>query len=280
MSDERRLRLQRELAEMRTLSEDSSIFDFESVGEAPEVYKFRFRGRLIARESGSAEVEDVDHHRCDVRLPYRFPQTPPDIRFTTAVFHPNISAGGFVDLSQLGLEWTDELTLAVVCERLWDACRLAVLQLDGCTNAAAAQWVRDNQVEDSKLGNDQLADGGRSLPLDERPLRNLGDRHCRNVVRYKRRGSGPSQLTTGHENRSEEILFIGDEPLTAPRTSPSPPSEERTTRSSGTHSDQVEASETGASADSVPSYRRRYSDGPLPSGEIFYIGDDDESEGR
>lgn len=192
----RRERLIAELAAMRQLADATSIMCFEAVGEAPEVYQVHFTGTLISRESSVSPVVDVKQHACDIRLPYGFPEAPPDIRFTTAVYHPNISAGGFVDLKSLGLEWNDELTLTLVCERLWDACRLAVYDLDRPSNLTAGQWVRQ--------------ESDRKLPIDNRPLRDLADKSCSNVVRYKRRHGQPSQLNTS-QTSAPDIFYIGED---------------------------------------------------------------------
>ncbi len=195
-AEERRQRLTAELAAMQQLAEVTSIMRFEAVGKSPAAYQVHFSGSLISRTSSVSPVVDAKEHSCDIRLPYRFPKAPPDIRFTTAVYHPNISSGGFVDLKSLGLEWNDGLSLTLVCERLWDTCRLAVYDLDRCSNVTAGQWIRKG--------------ADRSLPVDTRPLRDLADKSCSNVVRYKRRQGQPSQLKTSQAS-SPDIFYIGED---------------------------------------------------------------------
>lgn len=285
MTSERRQRLLEELNGMRQLADGSSIIFFESIGEAPDTYKVRFKGRLVTRESSVSPVEEIEEHTCDIRLPFSFPETAPDIRFTSAVYHPNISSGGFVDLSRLGLEWTADLTLAVVCERLWDACRLAVYNVEGCTNVSAGEWMEDEC---------QLR-----LPLDDRPLRDQADKSCSNVIQYKRRG-GATRTLTASTGVEPDILFIGDDvppvvpaaqppaaqpPVSSPRVS-SPPAQ-----SQPAPPPHVAATTTpdppGPPEPDLPEPDLPEPDLPEPGvadrasvseEEIFYIGDDETGE--
>jgi ubiquitin-protein ligase len=211
MTDERAKRLRDELNEMRHLADGSSILKFESVGESPELYRVHFYGKLITRESSVSPIEFTGEHSCDIRLPFSFPETAPDIRFTSTVYHPNIAAGGFVDLNSLGLQWSSELTLAVVCERLWDACRLATFDVEQSTNISAEQWLDDER---------QI-----SLPTDERPLRDLAEKNCSNVIRYKRRAGGPPRIISP-VGSAPDILYIGDESVETPSGTEGAPAED------------------------------------------------------
>lgn len=294
MNSERRQRLLDELNGMRQLADSSSIIFFESVGEAPDFYKVKLKGRLVTRESSVSAVRDVEEHSCDIRLPFSFPETPPDIRFTSTVYHPNISSGGFVDLAKLGFEWTADLSLAVVCERLWDACRLAIYNVEGCTNVSAGEWMTDEcQMR---------------LPLDERPLRDQADKSCSNVIQYKRRdGSRPRELSAG-DRVEPDILFIGEDPAPAasslaPRESATPPkippaparqapsaARPPVSRPAPTPAPPTPAPPTPAAtgtpvppsppaADSARGSRRERPQAPAASDEeIFYIGDDETGE--
>ena len=146
-------------------------------------------------------METVDVHRCDVRLPYSYPDSPPDVRWLTPVFHPNISFSGYVNLREIGLNWDRQLGLDVVCEHLWDVARAASANLEGATNYSARRWFRE---QGEKFG----------LPVDRRPLRDRTVPHAANVVRYRRRGaSDAEQDGVGVElkNANDDVLFIGDD---------------------------------------------------------------------
>ena len=196
MTQERQARLIAELECLRALKKTSSIFDFEGTGTAPERYTLSFRGKGIARDtSADADVEYVELHRIEMRLPYSFPQRPPDIRWVTPIFHPNVSFSGFINFNDIGLPWEKDLGLDVVCERLWDVARFAFVNLDKAVNYAAKNWIED----DCQL----------PLPADPRPLRDKTAPTGSNVIRYERRGD--RRLAMPEATANSDILFIGED---------------------------------------------------------------------
>jgi ubiquitin-protein ligase len=200
----RQERLLAELESMRAVKNVSTILDFEATGQPPDRYTITFRGKGINRGTSSrAETEEVDLHRCDIRMSYSYPERPPDIRWLTPIFHPNISFSGFLDLKDVGLHWEKQLTLDVVCERLWDVARLAYLNLDKATNYSAKNWFETQ----SEL----------ETPVDARTLRDKTAPSGSNVVRYQRRGAGPAKTADAGEG---PVMFIGED-------TPAPPMPER-----------------------------------------------------
>ena len=136
MNQERIDRLSAELEAMRALRKASSILEFEPTGEPPDRYTVVFRGRGISQVRGTAQFTQV--HRVELRLPYAFPQQPPDTRWLTPIFHPNISFSGFISLQDMGLPWEPDLGLDVICERMWDMARLAHMDCETATNHGQA----------------------------------------------------------------------------------------------------------------------------------------------
>lgn len=196
MTDDRQERLITELELLRALKKTSTIFDFEATGEAPDRYVILFRGKGIARDTSvDAEIEAVELHQVEIRLPYSYPPQTPDIRWTTPILHPNVSFSGFINVKDIGLPWEEDLGLDVLCERLWDVARLAYMNLDSAANYSAKNWFED----ECKL----------PLPVDPRPLR---DKHAptgSNVIRYQRKGTvgtPPSGPQPG-----QDIFYIGEE---------------------------------------------------------------------
>jgi len=211
--DERDERLVAELEALRALKKASGILDFECTGEPPDRYSITLRGKGISRDtSARADVEFVELHKIDLRLPYSYPRRPPDIRWLTPIFHPNISFSGFINLKDVGLPWVSDLGLDVVCERLWDVARLQYMDLDKATNYAAKNWFED----ESTL----------RLPVDHRPLRDRSAPQGGNVIRYQRRGGQRISLPAARD--ANDVFFIGEDtptpslPIrTAPRPRPS-----------------------------------------------------------
>lgn len=195
-SDDQSERLAAELELMRALAEKSSILEFEAEGDAPKDYKIKLLGRGISRVSHSGqEVEFVELHQIEIRFGYAFPERPPEIRWLTPIFHPNISVIGHLRLDDCGLPWHEEMTLDVVCERLWDVARGAYVDVNKSNNYTAKKWFADQKVV--------------TLPVDLRPLHSRGGPPPANVVRYQR---GPA----GAQPASDDVLYIGDDTPTPP----------------------------------------------------------------
>jgi ubiquitin-protein ligase len=222
VSDEQRNeRLAEELKRLQALQSNSTIFDFEPQGDPPSRYVVTFRGQGITRDLGGGDdVEKVDLHRCELRLPYAFPQRPPDIRWLTPVHHPNVSFSGLVKLRDVGLPWEEDLSLDIICERLWDMARLAYYDEERATNYSARNWLAEQ---------DEIR-----LPIDHRPLRDKEIPFSSNVVKYERRGDVPAGRSKTNLRaktpvqpaaaKQDDILFIGDESqTTAAPTRGAPP---------------------------------------------------------
>lgn len=184
---------------LNALAAASTIFALEASGDPPDRYTLTFRGAGLARGASShAEIGPVDRHQVDLRLPYSYPISPPDIRWLTPLWHPSVSFSGFVNLADIGLNWEADLPLDIVCERLWDIARGAFLP-EKATNFAAQHWYE-------KQCSFQL-------PLDPRPLRDRALSGGSNIVRYERK-SGQGVRFAGAVS-SSEVIFIGDD-TTAP----------------------------------------------------------------
>ena len=225
MSDEQRnQRLADELQRLKRLRDESTIFDFEPQGDPPTKYVISFRGNGITRSLSSAgDVEKVDLHRLELRLPYAFPERPPDIRWLTPVHHPNVSFSGMVKLRDVGLPWEEDLSLDIICERLWDMARLAFYDDQRATNYSARNWLAEQ---------DDV-----HLPVDHRPLRDKETPFSSNVVKYERLGEAAA--TTPQTNlqaktpvnaegaAQDDIVFIGEETLSQPTTAQSPTASRR-----------------------------------------------------
>lgn len=189
-----------DLVLMQALRDASSLFTFEAQGAAPDYYQVRFKGRGLVRElSSSVRVGHTEEHACEIRLTPTYPQTPPNLRWLTPIFHPNISFGGFVEPSDIGIRWDSNLGLDLVCERLWDVARGYFVDFDRSANPAAREWY---------LRQSELA-----LPVDPRPIRNLAQIRGTNVFRYQRKAGDTVRMTGA---AAETVFYIGeDTPLPA-----------------------------------------------------------------
>ncbi len=190
-------RLNEDLQLLRELEDASSIFSVAADGQPPSRFRITFRGPGLRPDpSLETDCEMTDKHELEIRIPYAYPERPPEVRWTSPVFHPNVSPAGYVDLTEIGLHWNADMPLAAVCERLWDVARLAFVHLEDATNYSAATWMKE--------------DCQREFPLDERPLRNQPAAANPNVVKYRRRGK-TAELTATEPVVEEDVLFIGED---------------------------------------------------------------------
>jgi ubiquitin-protein ligase len=190
--ESRTARLQSDLAALESLHSESTILSLEPAGEPPDRYTLTFRGKGLGREGMSTDVSVIELHQIDLRMPYSYPERPPDVRWLTPIVHPNVSFSGFLNLAEIGLPWTPDLTLDVLCERLWDVARGAYVNLEKAANYAAKNWYE----QECRF----------ELPVDVRPLRDKAGVSVTNVVKYQRRGSAV-QLAAG---TPMEVMYIDE----------------------------------------------------------------------
>jgi len=192
---ERERRLLADLQAMDNLRAASTILSFQTDGEPADRYMVSFSGKGLRRDASTDKLEYVERHECEIRLTLSYPRRPPDIRWLTPLFHPNISFGGFIRLRDVGMAWTEDLALDVIAERLWDIARLAYYDLENATSFTAKSWLETQ---------DEFA-----LPVDLRPLRDKTTRPKSNVVRYLRKGD--KRMLLSKAGREKEVFYIGED---------------------------------------------------------------------
>jgi ubiquitin-protein ligase len=192
---ERQQRLAADYDALESLRRASTILEFETTGSPPESYSITFRGKGLRRDAGTNEIVYQDLHQCELRQTLSYPRHPPDIRWLTPLFHPNISFGGFIRLEDIGLPWTEDLSLDIVCERLWDVARLAYHDVDAAANYAARTWLQQQS--------------GFSLPVDARALRDKVTSANTNVIGYRRKGD--QRLAFAQPEADTDILYIDED---------------------------------------------------------------------
>jgi hypothetical protein len=210
-------RLKHELAGLAALKQASTSLEYQAEGAAPERYVITFRGRGACRAGATrGGVEIVSVHRCELRLPFTYPTDAPDVRWLTPLMHPNVSYSGFLSWREIGIDWHPDMTLGVVCERLWDVVRLAYVNTTDVLNYSAQRWLEEQNRT--------------PLPLDIRPLRDIVPPANPNIISYARRdgvsrpvsasAAGTEVLFIGEDTpvpvlrqprRDDDILYIGDE---------------------------------------------------------------------
>jgi ubiquitin-protein ligase len=150
-------RLRHDIQALERLRSESSVFRFTSKGDPPNHYLISFKGKGLWRDRGKVKTHEV--HRVEIKLGSSYPRTLPEIRWTTPIFHPNISEIGMVCLGGYGTHWVPSVQLDELCTMLWDMARYQNYDIRSPYNREAALWVASQTTY--------------LFPTDDRPLRDL-----------------------------------------------------------------------------------------------------------
>lgn len=160
MPDSPRIRrLRSDHRSLVALKSESTIFDFIPIGDPPDQYVLRFKGRGVYRPENASDVLIRHEHEVLLRLGSGYPRSLPSLSWRTPIFHPNIASSGVVCLGAYGQHWAPSVTLEELVGMLWDMVRYANFDVDSPYNREAAQWART--IEKVRF------------PLDARPLRDI-----------------------------------------------------------------------------------------------------------
>ncbi len=142
------------------LARESTIFSFRALDEdePPSRYLLVFDGRGLEPD-GDGGVRVRSHHEVEVHLVSSYPRLKPELHWRTPIFHPNVSAAGGVCLGGYTTNWVPSLSLAELCEMLWDMLRYANFDTRSAYNRVAARWASTQNAY--------------HFPLDPRRLRDL-----------------------------------------------------------------------------------------------------------
>lgn len=188
------MRLERDLADMNALKNESTILDFQATGHnpaAPEEYLVTFHGKtLVTGSKGNAKVSDRPQ-QARISLAGEYPRREPGLAWITPIFHPNIwgTPGHMtVCLGNFHSQWTPYLRLVDMVEILWDMARLAILNPHSAGTVGGDDSMNWQQLR-------QKFD----FPVDRRPLRDkiLGPDDGSSIIRP--------------DSPSDEIILLDDD---------------------------------------------------------------------
>lgn len=168
---QRSIRLDHDYADMQAFKKDSTILDFEAIGDPPEKYIITFNGSSLVPSKGEEGAKLGGAQQIELTMGADYPRHQPQIRWLTPIAHPNISHGG-VCLGNYANSWTPYFKLVDLIEILWDYSRLAVLNPHGgYRQEGVAIWDKWRRKFE--------------FPVDRRPLRDkvFGNNEGSSIVR-------------------------------------------------------------------------------------------------
>jgi ubiquitin-protein ligase len=151
-------RLYNDLAALERLRSESSVFRFTATGSPPQLYRINFSGKGLWRDD-RGRVRAHEQHHVVITLGASYPRSMPEIRWSSKIFHPNISEIGMVCLGGYGTHWVPSVQLDDLCVMLWDMVRYHNYDIRSPYNRESALWA---------AGQTEF-----QFPTDSRPLRDL-----------------------------------------------------------------------------------------------------------
>ncbi len=197
MSNEQRL--ENEKQNLLAIAESVEHVSVEILDSYNRSYKIVFDVSSIADfDSGANTFETTDRHEIELNLPVNYPSVEPELRWLTPIFHPNVSLSGYLDINDIGFRWSPEMSLVVICERLWDIARFAWVDTESANNYSAKRKWNEGAFE---------------APTDNRLLKSADTTPLGNVVHYEKINPAASQpVVETPEVVSAEIIEISGEP--------------------------------------------------------------------
>lgn len=113
MHNAQKLRLNKEISELK----DKSLYDNISAGpydDGTTGYKINMNhwsAQLIGPKDSPFEGGDF---KLDIKIPADYPFKPPEVKFLTKIYHPNINSSGVICLDILKNNWSPALTIGRV----------------------------------------------------------------------------------------------------------------------------------------------------------------------
>lgn len=106
-------RLSKEICELsdKTTFENITAGPYDSGILGEKVDLTRWRGQIVGPKDSPFEGGIFN---LDIHIPADYPFKPPDIKFLTKIYHPNINSSGTICLDILKTNWSPALTIGKV----------------------------------------------------------------------------------------------------------------------------------------------------------------------
>jgi ubiquitin-protein ligase len=147
-------RLNVDFRKMQELVEKSQFITMEYFGNPPNRYIITYRCKGLVWYPSYPQPSITIFHKMEIYLHNEYPRKPPQLKWLTEIFHPNIlslSENGGVCIGG----WTPSETLDMLCVRVGEMVQYKNYSLKDALNKKAEEWVKKNShkfpVDDRNL---------------------------------------------------------------------------------------------------------------------------------
>lgn len=150
----REKRLKQDFQILCDLQRKSNLIDIEPVGDHMNRYKITYNCKSLVWIEDNSDPSYSSRHEMEIYLHKDYPRRPPQLKWLTNVFHPNIlppHKNGGVCIGW----WTAAETIDSLCVRIGEMLQYKNYNLADPLDEEAAEWVKNNLD---------------ILPVDERDL--------------------------------------------------------------------------------------------------------------
>ena len=133
-------RLQADFENMQQLASDSDLISFVGNGRPPDRYVVTYRCKGLVKDG--PRIQMSEHHQVEITLHQQYPDTAPQLRQLTPIFHPNFRGAAICINAQ---DWTPRESLVDLVLRLGNMIVYRNYNPNSPLDSDAAQWAQRNR---------------------------------------------------------------------------------------------------------------------------------------
>lgn len=140
MISSRDRRLITDFQKICVLNKSSSLIDIQSTDLTKERYTVTYSCKGIMKVENKTEPIFANNHKMEIYLHKLYPRRPPQLKWVTDIFHPNILSGSQNGGVCIG-GWTPAETLDKLIIRIGEMVQYKSYNIQDVLNLEASEWV-------------------------------------------------------------------------------------------------------------------------------------------
>lgn len=137
-------RLVADFERMKKLSEKSRLIDIEYSGNPPDKYTVTYKCKGLCWLNNNNAPSITINHKMEIYLHNDYPRKPPQLKWLTNIFHPNILSYEHNGGVCIG-DWYASETLDRLCIRIGEMVQYKSFSIEDALDKEAAKWTITNK---------------------------------------------------------------------------------------------------------------------------------------